>query len=196
VVNGERVFGMTSDFDGANGASRVVGFVGWIFGALALVGGTVLAAVLMPRPLEAVTRQIEAAPVLSLVLGVVSVPVAVVLMIVLAVSIIGSPLILLIIPAYVALLLFGAVVVSFLAGRRLLFATGRYHGGNALAAVAGALLVAAVYLIPFVGHFLFATLAFFGLGATLLALFTRRRSRGSGPSYEAYVRDRGGEIQP
>ena len=191
VVTGNTLSGMTADFGEDPGPSSwVVRSVGWILGALALVGVTVLAAVLMPRPLDAATRQLEAAPWLSLGLGVVSIPVIVVLMIVLAVSIVGSPLILLLLPAYGGLLLFGAVVAAFFAGRRFLFATGRYHSGNALAAIAGALLVAAVYLIPYVGQVIVSLLALLGLGATLLALFTHRRSRSPAPSYETYVEER------
>ena len=193
IVNGNTLSGMTSDFRGDPGPSRLLGLVGWMFAALALVGGTVLAAVLMPGPLGSVVRQIEAAPVLSLGLGIVSAPVAVVLTIMLAVSVIGSPLILLLLPAYFGLALFGTVVVSFFVGRRFLFATSRHRGGNALAAIVGALLVAAVYAIPFVGHLLFFLLTLLGLGATILALFARRRPR-SRPSYETYVRDRG-EVQ-
>ncbi len=192
VVAGETLSGMTRDFDDnpGPGASQVVGFVAWVLGTLALVGITVLAAVLMPRKLESVTRQAEAAPWISLAFGVLSMPISVMLMIILAVSIIGSPLILLFIPAYGALALFGLIVVAFLAGRRLLFATGRYHSGNAVAAIVGALLVAVVYAIPFVGNIIFPALALLGLGATILTLFNHRRSRTPAPSYEAYVEER------
>lgn len=189
VVNGNTLSGMTSDFRGDPGPSRLLGLVGWMFAALALVGGTVLAAVLMPGPLGSAIRQLEAAPVFSLGLGIGSLPAAVALTIMLAVSVVGSPLILLLLPAYFGLALFGTVVVSFSVGRRLLFATGRHRGGNALAAIVGALLVAAVYAIPFVGHLLFFLLTLLGLGATILALFARRPR--SHPSYESRVRSEG-----
>lgn len=189
VVGGEMISGMNSDFRGEP-PSRLLGFVGWILGALALMGGTVLAAVLMPGVLGSVARQVETAPVLSLALGAVSLPVAVVFVIILAVSIIGSPLIIFFLPAYGALVLFGAVAVSFFVGRRLLFATGRYRGGNALAAIVGALLVAAASAIPFVGPLLSFLLVSLGLGATILALVARRRAK-TPPSYEAYVEDPG-----
>ncbi len=61
-MNGNTLSGMTSDFRGDPGPSRLLGLVGWMFAALALVGGTVLAAVLMPGPLGSAVRQIEAAP--------------------------------------------------------------------------------------------------------------------------------------
>jgi hypothetical protein len=192
VVAGETLSGMSRDFDDnpGPGASQVVRFVAWVLGTLALVGITVLAAILMPHKLESVTRQAEAAPWISLTFGVLSMPVVVMLMVILAVSIVGSPLILLFIPAYVALAIFGLVVISFLAGRRLLFATGRYHGGNALAAIVGSLVVAAIYGIPYVGQIIFISLALLGLGATILTLFNHRRSRNPAPSYEAYVQER------
>jgi hypothetical protein len=68
------------------------------------------------------------------------------------------------------------------------FATGRYHVGNAMAAAVGALILAAAYLIPVLGGLLIYGLALFGTGASILALVSRR-SR-TYPSYEAYVGDR------
>jgi hypothetical protein len=108
--------------------------------------------------------------------------------VVLAVSIIGIPLLLLLAPAYLAFVFFGALVAAYFVGRRVVFATGHYRGGNVLAAMIGALILAVVYLIPVLGGFLLYGLALFGAGAAILALFSRRRSR-MYPSYEAYVRD-------
>ena len=86
-------------------------------------------------------------------------------------------------------LFFGALVAAYFVGRRVVFATGHYRGGNTLAAMVGALIVAAAYMIPILGGLLLYGLALFGTGAAILALFSRRRSR-TYPSYEAYVRDR------
>jgi hypothetical protein len=111
---------------------------------------------------------------------------------VLAVSIIGIPLLLLLVPAYLALLFFGALVAAFFIGTRVLMITGRYRVGNALAAVVGALILAATTFIPVLGDLLLYALSLLGTGAIILALFSRRRPRASHPSYEAYVRDRTG----
>jgi hypothetical protein len=106
-----------------------------------------------------------------------SVPAVVVLCVVLAVSIIGIPLLLLLAPAYLALVFFGALVAAFFVGRRVIFAIGRYHVGNAMAAVVGALILAVAYLIPVLGDIFLYGFALFGAGASVLALVSRRRSR-------------------
>jgi hypothetical protein len=93
-------------------------------------------------------------------------------------------------PAYLALVFFGALVAAYFVGRRVVFATGHYRGGNALAALVGALILAVAYLIPVVGSLLLYGLALFGAGAAILALFSRRRPPATHASYEAYVDDR------
>ncbi len=160
--------------------------VGWVFGTAAFVACSVLAAVLAPGPILAATRRAEESPGWSLLLGVGSVPAFFVFAVVLAVSIVGIPLLLLLAPAYLALLFFGALVAAYFVGRRVVFATGRYRGGNALAAMVGALILAVAYLIPVLGGLLIYGLALLGSGASILALFSRRRTY---PSYEAYVED-------
>jgi hypothetical protein len=70
--------------------------------------------------------------------------------------------------------------------------TGRYRVGNALAAVVGAMILAATTLIPVLGDLLLYALALLGTGAVILALFSRRRPGPAYPSYEDYVRDRAG----
>jgi len=164
--------------------------VGWVFGAAAFVACSVLAAVLAPGPILAATRRAEASPGWSLLLGVGSVPAFVVFAVVLAVSIVGIPLLLLLAPAYLAFIFFGALVAAYFVGRRVVFATGHYRGGNALAAIVGAIILAVVYLIPVVGGLLLYGLALLGTGASILALFSRRPRATYASSYEEYVRDR------
>ncbi|HEX6709860.1 MAG TPA: hypothetical protein VF068_05955, partial [Rubrobacter sp.] len=126
--------GIASDFHESDGPD-ILGFVGWIFAALAFAACTVLAAVLAPRPLAAAARRAEESPGRSFVYGLVSLPVFFVLCVVLAVSIVGIPLLLLLAPAYFALLFCGALVAAFFLGTKVLMVTGRYRVGNALAAV-------------------------------------------------------------
>jgi hypothetical protein len=111
------------------------------------------------------------------------------LAVVLGVSIVGIPLLLLAAPVYLAFVFFGAVVAAYFIGRRILFATGSYRGGNALAATIGALILAATYLIPFLGSLILYALALLGAGGTILALLSRRRTP-TYSSYETYVGDR------
>lgn len=190
AVEGPVVAGdMRPDVDYGWGGFGILDVVGWMFAAAVFAACSVLAVVLAPRQLSAAARQAEESPAMSLLFGVASVPVVVVLCVVLAVSIIGIPLLLLLAPAYLALVFFGALVAAYFVGRRVVFATGRYHVGNAMAAAVGALILAAAYLIPVLGGLLIYGLALFGTGACLLALVSRRRSP-SYPSYEAYVGDR------
>ena len=177
--------GMDHDWGGFG----ILDLVGWAFAAALFAACSVLAAVLAPGQVSAATRRAEESPGMSLLFGVASVPAVVVLCVVLAVSIIGIPLLLLLAPAYLALVFFGALVAAYIVGRRVVFATGRYHAGNAFAAAVGAVILAAAYLIPYLGGLLIYGLALFGAGAAILALVSRRRSR-TYPSYEAYVGDR------
>jgi len=183
--------GMALDFDESHGPG-ILGFVGWLFAALAFAACAVLAAVLAPGPLASAASRAEESPGRSFVYGLVSLPVIFVLCVVLAVSIVGIPLLLLLVPAYLALLFFGALVAAFFLGTRVPMVTGRYRVGNALAAVVGAMILAAITLIPVLGDLLLYALSLLGTGAIILALFSRRRPRASHPSYEAYVRDLAG----
>jgi hypothetical protein len=179
------------DFDGPSGRD-ILGVVGWILASAAFVACSVLAAVLVPGPLSAAARRAEEAPGRSLLFGLASVPAIIVLSVVLVVSIVGAPLLLLLAPAYLALVFFGALVAAFFVGSKVVMITGRYRAGNALAAVVGALILAALTLIPVVGDLLLYALALLGTGAAILAIFARRRPLAPHPSYEAYVRDRAG----
>jgi hypothetical protein len=180
--------GMRPHMDHDPGGFGIPDLVGWIFGTAAFVACSVLLAVLVPGPLLAAARRAEESPGWSLLFGVASVPAVFLFAVVLTVSIVGIPLLLLLAPAYLAFVFFGALVAAYFVGRRVVFATGHYRGGNALAAMLGALILAVAYLIPVLGGILLYGLALFGTGASILALFSRRRSR-TYPSYEAYVRD-------
>ncbi len=180
--------GMTFDYDEADGPD-ILGFVGWFFAALAFAACTVLAAVIAPRPLAAAARRAEESPGRSFVYGLVSLPAFFLLCVVLAVTIVGIPLLLLLAPAYLALLFCGALVAAFFLGTRVLMVTGRYRVGNAPAAVVGAVILAATALIPVLGDLLLYALSLLGTGAVILALFSRR-PRPTHYSYEDYVRDR------
>jgi hypothetical protein len=168
----------------------IPGLVGWVFGTAAFAACSVLLAVLAPGLLLAAARRVEESPGWSLLFGVASVPAVVVFAVVLAVSIVGIPLLLLLAPAYLAFVFFGALVAAYFVGRRIVLATGHYRGGNVLAAMVGAIILAVVYLIPVVGGLLLYGLALLGTGASILALFSRRPRAAYSSSYEEYVRDR------
>lgn len=188
VVHRPMRAGMMADFGPSDG-DDLFGFLGWIVGSAGFAACAVLVAVLAPRSLAAAARRAEEAPGRSFVVGLVSLPAVLLLSVALAVSVVGIPLLVLLAPVYLALVLFGALVAAFSVGRRVVMATGRYHSGNALAAIVGAILVAATVHIPFVGELVLFALALLGTGSAILALLFRR-PRASYPSYEAFVRDR------
>ena len=164
---------MTLDLDESHGPD-ILGFLGWLFAALAFTACAVLAAVIAPRPLAAAARRVGETPGRAFVYGIVSLPVFFVLCVVLAVTIIGIPLILLLAPAFLAVLFFGALVAAFFLGTRILMFTGRYRVGNAMAAVVGALILAATTFIPILGDLIFYALCLLGTGAVIMAIFRVR----------------------
>jgi len=127
-----------------------------------------------------------------LVLGLGSFPAAIILSVLLAITGVGLVLLFLLWPAYIALVLFGLFVSVYFLGRKVVLATGRYRAGEALAAVVGAVIVAAIYQIPILGAVVFTALALVGAGAAFSSLLSRWRSsrpRTTHTSYEDYVRD-------
>ena len=169
---------------------------GWALMTLVLAAVAVLATVVIPRPLRAATRSLELSPGRSLILGLGSFPAAIILSVLLAITGVGIVLLFLLWPAYLALVFFGLFVTAYFLGRKLVLVTGQYRAGDALAAVVGAVLVAAAYQIPILGGLLFAVLALIGAGATFLALISRWRPGVSRPTYasyeEDYIKDRRG----
>lgn len=165
--------GMGLDVDESHGPD-VLGFVGWLFAALAFTACAVLAAVLAPRPLAAAARRVGETPGRAFVYGIVSLPVFFLLCVVLAVTIIGIPLLLLLAPAYLAVLFAGALVAAFFLGTRILMLTGRYRVGNAMAAVVGALILAGTTFIPILGDLILYALCLLGTGAVIMAIFRVR----------------------
>ena len=165
--------GMKLDLDESRGPD-VLGFFGWLFAALAFTACAVLAAVLAPRPLAAAARRVGETPGRAFVYGIVSLPAFFVLCVVLAVTIIGIPLLLLLAPAYLAILFAGALVAAYFLGTRILMFTGRYRVGNAMAAVVGAFILAATTFIPILGDLILYALCLLGTGAVIMAIFRVR----------------------
>lgn len=191
-VHGIQAAGMTFVDDEDSVLEVFSDVIGWLVLTSLFVGASVLLAVAAPRPLRASARSLEASPGRSFVLGVGSVPVVIILVFLLAITVVGA---LLLVPAYLAFLLFGLLVTAYFLGRKVVLATGRYRAGDVLAAAVGAVLVAATLWIPFLGGLLFFALALLGTGAAILALLAQRR-QGGGPrttyaSYEDYLRERG-----
>ncbi|MGH3086766.1 MAG: polymer-forming cytoskeletal protein, partial [Rubrobacteraceae bacterium] len=168
--------GMASDFDDESEGSDLLGFIGWTLSTALFAAVCVLAAVLIPRPLTASSRQVGEKPLWSMAAGVGSVVAAMVLFVVLLISGIGIPILILLAPLYLGFVFFGAVVVAYFIGRKVVMATGRYRSGNTLAAVIGAVILAAVHFLP-LGFLLLCLISLFGAGAAIMAIFSGRRPR-------------------
>jgi hypothetical protein len=196
VVGAERV-GMASGFDDEESPFEDLfsDVIGWSVGTLVLAAATVLLAVVAPRPLKSVARRIEATPGRSLVVGVGSVPAVFVLAVLLGVTVVGIPLLFLLVPAYLVLLFFGLLVAAYFLGSKVVLVTGRHRSGDALAAVVGAVLVSVTSLIPFLGGLVLVVLSLLGTGAAVSVLLARRQRSRAAPrptyaSYEDYLTDR------
>jgi len=182
---------ISPEFDGED-SGIFLDAAGWALMTLVLAAVAVLATVVVPRPLRAATRSLELSPGRSLILGLGSLPAAIILSILLAITGVGLVLLFLLWPAYLALVFFGLFVTAYFLGRKVVLATGRYRAGDALAAAVGAVLVAAAYQIPILGGLVFVTLGFIGAGAAFLAFLSRRGPgvpRPTHASYEDYLKD-------
>ena len=189
-VGGEvRTAGMAAE-DSSSRASPGVIVKG--VATLGFAAAALLLAVVAPRPLKASARRLEASPGWALIVGVASVPVVIVGSVLLALSGVGLLLLPLAWPAYLVLVLFGAIVAAYYLGSRVVLATGRYRAGDTLAAIIGALTISALSLVPILGGLLLVGLVLLGTGAALCALVARRRPlthpRPTYASYEDYLK--------
>ncbi|MDE0524881.1 MAG: hypothetical protein OXH79_23345 [Boseongicola sp.] len=129
----------------------------------------VLIAALMPTRLAKMQRQVLARPIHTLWLGFLSLSAVTGASILLAVTIVGLPLVAaLVLLAFVGTIA-GYAVATYVLGARLLLATGRPEpdsiGSRGIAAGAGALAAAVIGLIPFLGWLFAIALALAGIGA-------------------------------
>lgn len=195
VVEGERRYGMmSSDSPLVGGSVALANLTLWLLTTLAFCAAAMLFAVLARRPLGASARSLERSLGRSMLWGVASLPTVALFSVLLAVTVVGAPLLLLSVPAYLALVVFGALVSAYYIGLRFLVATGSHRGGEALASAVGAAAISVVYLVPFVGGIALFLLALLGTGAAIVAALERlapgRDTRTGGVSYETYLEQR------
>lgn len=204
VIQGDVRSGMMSSGSPLiNGGVALANLTVWLLTTLGFCALAMLGAIVARRPLGACARSLERSPGRSMLWGLASLPTAALFSVVLAITIIGAPLLLLSVPAYLALVVFGALVSAYFIGSRILVLSGHHRGGEALASAVGAFAVSVVYLVPFIGGVALFLMALLGAGATIAAVLERLLAGGAyerggeeaeaaEPSYESYVGKRRG----
>lgn len=202
VIQGDVRSGMMSSGSPLiDGGVALANLTIWLLTTLGFCALAMLGAILARRPLGACARGLERSPGRSMLWGVASLPTAAVLSIVLAITVVGLPLLLLTVPAYLALVVFGALVSAYFIGSRILVVSGHHRGGEALASAVGAFAVSVIYLVPFVGGAVVFLLALLGAGAAISEVlrrslaggaYERGREETEEPSHEPYVKERRG----
>ena len=149
-------------------------FVGWFLGLLyALVAFsliTLAAGLLVPRLLQRVTDHLFPSPWKALLVGFVASVAVPIALLALLVSVIGAPLALAGLLVWLVLTLAAFVYAAYYIGR-LLFRGNQHPVVKAL--VGGAILIVALQ-IPWLNIVVWVAVVFFGLGAQLLAIHSKR----------------------
>jgi hypothetical protein len=151
--------------------SPIFDFFGDIVVALALAALGLLIVLFWPKQTEVVGQAVLAAPWPSAGVGLLTGVVAVVLIILLAITICLSPVALLMGIALLVAGLFGWIAVGLLVGRRLLEAFNVRGITSLMAVAAGTLLISVLQAIPCLGDIFAFVVGCAGLGAVVLTRF-------------------------
>lgn len=149
---------------------------GWLYGIVALVFATLLVALIAPRWLRTATERAYPAPwkaMLAGFLGFVFVPFAI---IVLFITIVGIPVAIALIAAYLLLIGFGYVFAAYYLGR-LVF---RNTQNTALQAIVGAIIYSVLLLIPVIGFIAGLIGGLIGFGSVALDIAKRVEQQSAG----------------
>jgi hypothetical protein len=148
----------------------------YVFLLAGLVGSAWMMAVLFPRAIARFGVVLERDPVGAFLAGLLGWPVSFVVVVLLAVSVVGLTLVLLVPTILIAAVTFGTAAVALVIGRRL------RPAGTVQEVVIGAVILAIVVSIPGVGWVVGLVVATWGLGAVLLAFMEGRRSEPARPA--------------
>ncbi len=154
--------------------SPIFDVFGEIIMALALAALGLLIVLFWPKQTEVVGQAVLAAPWPSAGVGLLTGVVAVVLIILLAITICLSPVAFLLGVALLVAGLFGWVAVGLLVGRRLLVAFNVKGITSLMAVAAGTLLISVLQAIPCLGDIFAFVVGCAGLGAVVLTRFGRQ----------------------
>ncbi len=158
--------------------------VGWVWGVVGIsLLIYLLIAVLFPRPIQACVDTLEKRPVGSFFMGILLFVLLAPLTVLLAVSIVGIPVIPFLLCAMIVAFLFGKVSVYRFAGTQV----GRQFNFAAfqlplVAFLIGAFIFCLLYMIPVLGFMVWCAIIPFGMGAAALAAFGGLRREGNGRS--------------
>src|SRR5438105_6170214 len=141
-----------------------------------LVGSAWMIAVLFPRAIARFGAVLDRDPVGAFLAGLLGWPVSFVVAVLLAVSIVGLTVVLLVPATLVAAVTFGTTAVAQVIGRRI------RPAGTVPEVVVGAVILAIVTSIPGIGWVIGGIAATWGLGAVLLAFLEGRRSQPTQPA--------------
>ncbi len=131
----------------------------------------ILLAVIFPKPLQRTHRALEDKPLQSFLVGTLVYASGPLFLLLMAISVIGLVLVPFVKLAVLALAFFGKAVVFFYMGKQIARAIHQPVLENAiLSIILGAIIVYALYMIPFFGFFLWLVLSTLGLGAVCIAI--------------------------
>lgn len=156
------------------GVIAALHFLYWLvilLGLAGFVGMNWLTAALFPRALVALAGDLERMPAAALVAGVIGWVLLWPVIVILALTVVGLVLVVLIPALLLIAIQFGVTAVALLAGRRL------HQSGLGREVLVGSVVLAIVFAIPHLGWLLMLAAATWGWGAVLLVLVERVRAR-------------------
>lgn len=147
-----------------------VGWVWFVAGAFLLF--YVLVAIALPKPVQSCVSELTRRPITSFFLGMLTLPLALIVCLILAITGIGLLVVVFLLPALLFAALVGKVALLEYLGDAIRRATGMANAfGPLVALLVGTALITLLYLIPVLGLITFAVTGLWGLGAAVSATF-------------------------
>jgi uncharacterized RDD family membrane protein YckC len=144
----------------------------WVLNLL-ILAFYALVALLFPKAIRSVGDNLTERPGMSILAAFLSVLALPVVFLILIVTVIGIPLAILLLPAFVALMMFGKASLYALLGRKI--TQDRLH--IAIAVVVGGLICLVFFIIPYIGLMLSLLISLLMVGPCVTALFGARKPR-------------------
>ena len=167
----DNIFKDMDFFDGHRGIPRGLKFIPFI-GLLALV---LLFSALLPKELGKVAEYVRNEPVIMFLWGFLGVILIIPLALMLAISIIGIPLIPIEMLAIFLATVIGFVAVAMMIGKKILRALNSESPSVILSAILGVIVIWLIGLIPILGPIVKTIVAITGFGAVIIAVARRNK---------------------